>query len=271
LKEKNNFVSVVFHKNTPFLKNINFFFDPIIVGDSKEDFDDKFHKDNVGDNISKKNFSFCEMTAVYYMWKNLNYDSYGLMHYRRIFADYEYSIKLIPYLSKSLIKKIIGRDYSFDYVVFEKVISKNKLEKVKSKITKLTKFYDIILPKKTVLNITVKDHFIKYHGTSFFKIVSEIIYSESENDYKFFIEFFNSKKMHCYNMFIMNNQYFNEYCEWVFNLLFKIEKKIDFSTLNNYDRRIIGFIAERLLNVFIYKKSKENTVKIKELSVIYNL
>ena len=69
----------------------------------------------------------------------------------------------------------------------------------------------------------------------------------------------------------MNNQYFNEYCEWVFNLLFKIEKKIDFSTLNNYDRRIIGFISERLLNVFIYKKSKENGVRIKELSVIYLL
>jgi len=271
LKGKNNFISVVFHNNTPILNDINLFFDPIIVGDNKEDFDDKFYKDDIGDNISNKNFSFCEMTAVYYMWKNLSFDYYGLMHYRRIFDNHECSVKLIPYLSKSLIKKFIGRDYSFDYVAFNKVISKNKLSKVNSKISKLTKFYDIILPKKTVLNKTVKDHFIKYHGASFFKIVSDVIYSESESDYKFFIEFFNSKKMHCYNMFIMNNQYFNEYCEWVFNLLFKIEKKIDFSTLNNYDRRIIGFISERLLNVFIYKKSKENGVRIKELSVIYIL
>lgn len=42
--------------------------------------------DNAGDNISEKNPAYCELTGLYWAWKNLNCDYIGLVHYRRYFA-----------------------------------------------------------------------------------------------------------------------------------------------------------------------------------------
>lgn len=58
---------------------------PIQVGrEGKEDLG--FQGDNTGDNISAKNETFCELTGLYWAWKNLAADYIGLVHYRRYFA-----------------------------------------------------------------------------------------------------------------------------------------------------------------------------------------
>ncbi len=48
---------------------------------------DQFEKitDNTGDNISKKNKTFCELTGLYWIWKNTKYKYIGICHYRRVF------------------------------------------------------------------------------------------------------------------------------------------------------------------------------------------
>ena len=59
---------------------------PIVVGKNEVSYSD-FVRDNTGDNIAEKNPNYCELTALYWMWKNdQKSDLVGLSHYRRFFS-----------------------------------------------------------------------------------------------------------------------------------------------------------------------------------------
>ena len=48
-----------------------------------------YRPDNRWENISTKNPYFCELTGLYWAWKNLDADFIGLVHYRRYFTRKE--------------------------------------------------------------------------------------------------------------------------------------------------------------------------------------
>ena len=42
-----------------------------------------------------------------------------------------------------------------------------------------------------------------------------------------------------------------KYCQWLFSILFKLEQEINLKNYTGYQRRVLGYIAERLLDVWI--------------------
>ncbi|MCQ2960131.1 MAG: DUF4422 domain-containing protein [Bacteroidales bacterium] len=58
---------------------------PLHVGKALTEKELGFVGDNSGDNISIKNRNYCELTGLYWGWKNLDVDYLGLCHYRRYF------------------------------------------------------------------------------------------------------------------------------------------------------------------------------------------
>lgn len=52
-------------------------------------------------------------------------------------------------------------------------------------------------------------------------------------------------------MFIMPKSLADEYCEWLFSLIFKLEERIDMRGKSVFDSRRMGSIAEYMLDVWL--------------------
>lgn len=96
-------IYMITHKSVDYIPNG---ITPLFVGDGTNE--DSYIRDNIGDNISNKNKNYCELTALYWMWKNSNADILGLCHYRRFFGKNEkdilgsHSEKIIKLLKKMI-------------------------------------------------------------------------------------------------------------------------------------------------------------------------
>lgn len=229
-------IIVAAHKEYPMPKDKLYL--PLQVGaEGKEDIG--FQKDNDGVNISSKNPHFCELTGLYWAWKNLDTDYIGLVHYRRYFS-----------LTKKRCKT-----------------SKEKLEHVLTyaEVDKLLDTTDIILPEKR--NYYIENLYDHYKHTMYVEPLDETrkIIKEKYPDY--LEEFDRLKKRrsaHMFNMLIMKRKIIDEYCTWLFDILFELEKRIDNSEYDSFHSRFYGRISELLLDVYINK----NKLQYQELKVM---
>ncbi len=187
--------------------------------------------DDEGENISDRNSSFCELTGIYWIWKHVKDDYIGIVHYRRYFSN---------------------------AFVYGKIVSEIDIMK------KLEK-YDIILPFISRLPMTVEEHYCKESGFRKDLIsVQEILKKEFPDYVKEYEILLKGKKIYFFNMMICRKRIFDEYCTWLFKILFELEKRVDLSEYNDYQKRIFGFLSERLLNVYV----AHNHLKICEMGVI---
>jgi len=74
--------------------------------------------------------------------------------------------------------------------------------------------------------------------------------------------------LYLYNMFIMKKDLFQEYCDWLFDILFELEKKISTKDYDSYQKRVFGFLSERLFNIWLEYKKKDQNIRIKELNIV---
>lgn len=210
---------------------------PIRVGSILNDDDFGYIRDDTKENISVKNKNYCELTALYWIWKNDKSDIVGLVHYRRYF--------------------------------FKNIMS-NKIENIldEEEIGNIFNKYDVIVPNKTfIIKHNVEKSWRTTHLKKDYDLCREVIKEKHPDYLNAFDSFSKSKKLYICNMIIAKKEYFNNYCEWLFDILFELEKKIDLSNYDEYNKRIFGFLSERLLNVWLYKNKD---LKIKQ-KVVYNI
>lgn len=214
------------------IKNIksNEIYVPLFVGRNGKD-NLGFCSDDTGDNISYKNSSYCELTGLYWMWKNSDADYIGLVHYRRYFANWRLGHRL----------------------------EANDLDKI-------FKEYDIILPKKTTsLFENVYEDYGHWNYAKDLDLCEDIIgeicpeYSDS------YTKIINGNELYYYNMFIAPKHIIDKYCEWIFPILSEVEKRVDMTGYDEYQKRIYGFLTERLFDVWMDRqdlKVKESELKV---------
>ena len=202
-----------------------------------------FVKDNTGDNISNKNASFCELTGLYWAWKNLDTDYIGLAHYRRHFM-----------------LKRKGTD------PFQNILNSREAEV-------LVRKYRIILPKKRRYYIeTLYSHYSHTHYSIHLDMARDII----KEKYPKYLESFDSVMKqtsgYMFNMMIIEKSLMDDYCTWLFEILFELEKRSENEELSFYQGRFYGRVSEILFNVWLKQQLIDKKVArndIKEISCIY--
>lgn len=219
------------HKEVPLPQHP--FFLPIQAGAALHDHITGYQPDDEGDNISIKNPHFCELTCHYWAWKNLkNVDIVGLNHYRRYF-DFQ---KKWPQFSADkrfvTTEEFLKKSYQFPDI-------NNILQK-----------YDIILPIARHWRVSNTQQYADYHIAKDWEILRQIIMERSPQYIPAFEKTMDhSNKAVGYNMFITHWKYFEDYSEWLFDILFEVERRVP-PIDDPIQSRIYGYMSERLINVF---------------------
>ena len=231
-------IFVIYHiPEEPIISDV---YQPISVGRKKNAFPASFLRDDIGENISDKNPTYNEMTAIYWVFKHVNEldcDYIGFAHYRRLFCFSD--------LSKTA------------YV--RKKIDKSMIEIDNSKLERFFKDYDLMAPYPNRYK-SVRHHYEKAHNKTDVDLVLDIIRVIKPNYYKAACEYFYSSREYSYNMFVMKKNDFIEYGSFIFDVLGEFEK------MKKYIDRL--YISERLTGVFIsYLLSKQ--YKVLHLPVIH--
>ncbi|WP_308687307.1 DUF4422 domain-containing protein [uncultured Treponema sp.] len=255
LNKDNCKILICCHKPCELPPNPDGLFLPIQVGAAISDVDLGMQRDDQVngepcDNISAKNKSYCELTALYWAWKNIkklypNLEYIGLNHYRRYFSfDKKNCFDDAVILPENEVKK-----YELD---------KSKLEKILSK-------YDALLAKPRVYPYSLEVDYSVNHVSDDIKTIGKLIHDNYSDYYSDFLSVItcNNKLSH-YNMTVIGWNDFCKYCEWIFSVLNKAENIINIANYNATQSRIWGYLAERLFNVWIV----HNNQNIKFLNII---
>lgn len=208
-----------------------------------------FLHDDSGDNISEKNRSYCELTAQYWLWKNMEADYYGLFHYRRYLypdmnARWLYRVERTPTLD--LLDKL-------GYGKFSDLIQQN----------------DLILPKGENMYLPVREHYANapFHYRKDLTLMEQIV-REKHPEMTDALEIYLSSTI-CYfgNISIMKKDFFYNYCDWLFPLLDEFDRQTDTSGYSVQEQRVDGYLAERLLGVYV--TFWKNELRIAELPRVH--
>lgn len=171
--------------------------------------------DNTGENISDKNRQYCELTALYWIWKNDYSDYVGLGHYRRHFEITEEQLCKLAVSDIDVVLSIPIFDYPDVETVYRRDHVGRDWDVMCEAVRELAPGYVETLEKMQ-------------HGQFYY----------------------------AYNMFIMRREILEDYCAWLFPILFYCEERCG-GERSTYQNRYVGFLAEHLLSLYFMHHEKE--------------
>ena len=210
-----------------------------------------FRQDDDGDNISGKNRSYCELTAQYWAWKNEDADYYGFFHYRRYL--YPDAAAVRPYRLAGEPTQALLDTLGYDDFVGQ------------------IGAYDLILPKAEEMHVSVRQHYAAaphHHGKDL--ALAEEIVRERYPDCAAAMDTYLAGTAHYFgNICVMKRQVFRDYCGWLFPVLEEFDRRADVSGYGTQERRVNGYLAERLLGVYCTWLKAEGNLRVLELPRVH--
>lgn len=212
---------------------------PLHVGREGKDYIG-YTGDHTGDNISRLNPYYCELTGLYWAWKNLDCDYLGLVHYRRYFTK-----KSQPYTDGVQIDDVI--------------LSQEDVDALLAK-------YDVIVPKKRKYYIeTLYSHYAHTLDASHLDMAREVIAKKTSSFLPAFDKVMKQRSGYMFNMFIMKKELVDDYLSWLFPILDEMYNQIDLTDYTAFEARLFGRVSELLFNVWLEQRG----IEPKEIPFMY--
>lgn len=208
---------------------------PILLGNKKIS-NLEYIRDNTGENISFLNDKINECTGLYWLWKNIKVPYIGLNHYRRLFSSQIND----GWAAQNIELQILLQTY--DIITAEPVYLWDESVKETLKLQVCEEAFDNALCA-----------------------VYDIFRKKGKKEYDAFEDVITGHMFYPCNMFAAKYAIFNEYCEWLFPIVFELVRKVEIKSYwDNYSKRILGFWAERLFTVWLIQKK----YKIKSIPIL---
>lgn len=229
-------IHVAYHKAAPFI-DLGYL-RPIHIGAAEKLDIPGCVRDDDGDNISAKNSLYCELTALYWMWRHGGADIVGLCHYRRYFCPAASNEPNALQCSLETVQSILQQDYSGS--IFQQDMENS----------------DIVVPNPYPLRESMERQYLAYHHSSAFSWFA--MHNALFNLYR--NEFFDAReylamerKFLSLNIFISRQEVMSRYCEWLFPLMSEVESLIGHLP-EDKTLRICGHLSERLFTWWVHSR-----------------
>lgn len=191
---------------------------PVEVGAAlRDEHIDGFTRDDTGDNISIRNGRLCELTALYWGWKNLEADAVGLVHYRRYFAG-------------AGERGVLTHDEA----------------------RRLLAEAPVVVPKRRNYVIeSLGSHYAHTHSEKHLEALREAVRKVSPQRLEVYDRHLASTRGHMFNMLLMKREVLDPYATWLFDVLDAAEGRVDHDGMQPFQERYLGRLGELLLDVWL--------------------
>lgn len=226
----NSMIYIITHRKFNDEKMISSGYGVLHVG-KNDNCKEYYLRDDTMDNIAYKNPYYCELTGLYWIWKNGKEhpeDITGLIHYRRGFTDRFSDFK-----------------YSIDEKNIPRILSEERIDKILKK-------YEMIVPVSIKCRKTSYICYGDFHWAEDLDFVRKSIEERCPEYLRAYDKALNGHYYYTCNMFITKKKILDRYASWLFDVYEALEPKINIEKYEDaYQRRVFGFLSERLLSVWL--------------------
>ena len=186
-----------------------------------------FAGDDTGDSISNRNGRYCELTGLWWLWKNVEADYKGLVHYRRHFRTAD------P-----------ARRRAADR--FERIACEADFRSLVEGGAR------VIVPRRREYFIeTVQSHWDHTMPSEQLAVARQVV-AELQPAYAPALdEALGRTGAHLFNMCVMESALLDAYCAWLFPLLAELEERLSGNDYDPFQARFPGRISELLLDPWL--------------------